>query len=279
MIRASSIDQWLKSAAKQLTDTGISSGRLDAELILTHTLRKNRTYLHAHGDEEIDPRYLDILSTRLDLRTERVPIAYIIGHKEFFGRRFKVTPSTLIPRPESEVMIELLLKDARQPELPLPDSAPRLVDVGTGSGCLGITAKLELPEANVTLLDISRHALTVAEDNAKQLKADVHVIKSNLLQAYPFQADFILANLPYVDQSWDLPLDISHEPKIALFAENQGLALIYRLLEESLSRLTPSGIIYIEADTRQHDSIIKYASTQGFKLHASQGLIVAFSTT
>lgn len=279
MIRASSIDQWLKSAAKQLTDTGISSGRLDAELILTHTLRKNRTYLHAHGDEEIDPRYLDILSTRLDLRTERVPIAYIIGHKEFFGRRFKVTPSTLIPRPESEVMIELLLKDARQPELPLPDSAPRLVDVGTGSGCLGITAKLELPEANVTLLDISRHALTVAEDNAKQLKADVHVIKSNLLQAYPFQADFILANLPYVDQSWDLPLDISHEPKIALFAENQGLALIYRLLEESLNRLTPSGIIYIEADTRQHDSIIKYASTQGFKLHASQGLIVAFSTT
>lgn len=279
MIRASSIDQWLKSAAKQLTDTGISSGRLDAELILTHTLRKNRTYLHAHGDEEIDPRYLDILSTRLDLRTERVPIAYIIGHKEFFGRRFKVTPSTLIPRPESEVMIELLLKDARQPELPLPDSAPRLVDVGTGSGCLGITAKLELPEANVTLLDISRHALTIAEDNAKQLKADVHVIKSNLLQAYPFQADFILANLPYVDQSWDLPLDISHEPKIALFAENQGLALIYRLLEESLSRLTPSGIIYIEADTRQHDSIIKYASTQGFKLHASQGLIVAFSTT
>lgn len=279
MIRASSIDQWLKSAAKQLTDTGISSGRLDAELILTHTLRKNRTYLHAHGDEEIDPRYLDILSTRLDLRTERVPIAYIIGHKEFFGRRFRVTPSTLIPRPESEVMIELLLKDARQPELPLPDSAPRLVDVGTGSGCLGITAKLELPEANVTLLDISRHALTIAEDNAKQLKADVHVIKSNLLQAYPFQADFILANLPYVDQSWDLPLDISHEPKIALFAENQGLALIYRLLEESLSRLTPSGIIYIEADTRQHDSIIKYASTQGFKLHASQGLIVAFSTT
>ena len=129
------INDWLRTSVDLLNTKGIPSARLDAELLLSHTLRKNRTWLHAHGDEALDVRAQEIANARLDLRLDRVPIAYIIGHKEFYGRRFAVTTSTLIPRPESEAMIELLQTIPMKPR-------SKLVDVGTGSGCLGITAKL-----------------------------------------------------------------------------------------------------------------------------------------
>lgn len=276
MHNTSSIKQWLGSASKRLSEAGIASARLDAELILTHTLRKNRTHLHAHGEDEIDPRYLDILETRLALRLDRVPVAYIIGHKEFYGRIFNVTPSTLIPRPESEAMIDLLKKAIQQPALPLPLEAPRLVDVGTGSGCLGITAKLEVPELDVTLTDISRHALSVAGANAKRLDAKVATLRSNLLQAYPYVADFILANLPYVGKDWEVSPETRHEPGEALYASNNGLALINRLLEEAPSRLSQSGLIFIEADQRQHGDIVAKAKSHNLSLADSQGLILVF---
>ncbi len=278
MNNKSSITSWAGAATKQLLDAGIASARLDAELILTHTLRKGRTYIHAHGDELIDPRYLDILDTRLALRLERVPIAYIIGHKEFYGRRFKVTPATLIPRPESEAMIELLQDLVRQPELPLSREAPRLVDVGTGSGCLGITAKLELPELEVTLCDISRHALTVAEDNAKRLGAEVTTLRSDLLTSYPFAADYVLANLPYVGDDWDVSPETRHEPAEALYAANDGLALIYRLLDETPRRMAPQGTVLIEADGRQHEAITSYAKQRDYTLQSSRGLIMVFQS-
>ena len=104
----SSIANWLASATDQLRAIGITSARLDAELLLAHTLRKSRTWIHAHGDEMIDSRTKEIANARLDLRLDRVPIAYIIGHKEFYGRLFKVTASVLIPRPESEAVIDSL---------------------------------------------------------------------------------------------------------------------------------------------------------------------------
>lgn len=270
------IRDWLKQANTSLQDAGSTSARLDAELILTHTLKKGRTHIHAHGDDAIDSRYLDILDTRLALRLDRVPLAYIIGHKEFYGRSFKVTPSTLIPRPESEAIITLLKSIARQPELPLSSDAPQLVDVGTGSGCLGITAKLELPELTVTLLDTSRHALTVAEENARRLGANVTVLKSDLLSAYPFAARYIVANLPYVDEAWEVSPELRHEPKEALFAANEGLALIYRLFEEAPSRLSPRGYLFIEADLRQHQAIKARAKDHGFSAYTEEGLILVF---
>lgn len=276
MYETSSIDNWLEISAKQLAEANITSGRLDAEIILAHTLRKSRTYLHAHGDEKIEPRFLDILDTRLSLRLDRVPIAYIIGHKEFYGRNFNVTLSTLIPRPESEAMIELLKAAASQPKLPLSLESLRLVDIGTGSGCLGITAKLELPELEVTLCDTSRHALTVAKANAERLGAEVAVVRSDLLQGYPFEAQYILANLPYVGEGWDVSPETKYEPKEALYANNDGLSLIYRLLEESNSRLDPSGLLFIEADPRQHSTITSKASEENFELQSSQGFILVF---
>lgn len=273
------IEEWLRQSSSELVTAGISSARLDAELILTHTLRKSRTYLHAHGDEKIDIRYVDILDTRLALRLDRVPLAYIVGHKEFYGRSFRVTPSTLIPRPESETMIDLLKEVANQPELPLSKEPLRLVDVGTGSGCLGITAKLELPELAVTLIDTSRHALNIAEENARRLGAETQILKSDLLQSYPFEANFVLANLPYVDEDWEVSAETRHEPKEALFANNNGLALIYRLFEEAPGRLAPGGYIFIEADLRQHSAIKDFVKDQTYTLHDNRGLILVFKRT
>lgn len=264
MIKKSSptpIRVWLRDAAEMLAHAGIPSALLDAEIILAHTLRKSRTWLHAHDDEVLTLREREIASARLDLRLDRTPIAYIIGHKEFYGRRFIVTPSVLIPRPESETLIELLAN--------LCDgSRQTLIDVGTGSGCLGITAKLEHPELVVTLVDISRHALIVAEKNIEAQEAEASLVKNDLLAPnpqLPTHADIIVANLPYVDREWERSPETNYEPELALFAEKQGLALIERCIQEAASYLEPRGYLLLEADPEQHASIIRYALSLGYE--------------
>lgn len=269
------IKDWLHQATIQLVGAGISSAKLDAEIILAHTIRKSRTYLHAHGEQELESRQYEIASARLDLRLDRTPIAYIIGHKEFYGRLFRVTPATLIPRPESETLITLL-KELTPKNLSLPGTpSKKLVDIGTGSGCLGITAKLELPELNVTLLDVSRHALSVAERNAKDLQASVTIKQSDLLMNYPLQADFIIANLPYVDASWERSPETNYEPEVALFALDSGLYLILKLIQQVPSRLATDGYLLLEADPRQHKSIIEAAKARGLHHLKTDGFIVA----
>ena len=248
------ISEWLKIATKSLKTANIPSARLDAELILANTLRKNRTYLHAHLDEEIDPRRFDIANARLDLRLDRVPIAYILGYKEFYGRRFTVSPSVLIPRPESEDLISLFL------ELTASEIAEKvLIDVGTGSGCLGITAKLERSNLSVILSDISKPALNIAEKNANALNADIHIQQQSLLNGQLKPVDYIFANLPYVDKNWDVSPELQYEPEIALFAEDEGLKLILRLISQAPRCLTSEGLLFIEADPQQHNRIINEA--------------------
>lgn len=246
------ISDWLIEAVKQLKHSDVASARLDAEIILAHTLKKSRTWLHAHGDEELEPRLREIADARLELRKDHTPIAYIIGHKEFYGRRFAVTPSTLIPRPESETLIDLLKKYIDSTKL---FAHPHLVDVGTGSGCLGITAKLELPECIVTLTDTSRHALTVARKNAQSLEADIETVTSDLLSQYPFTPDIIIANLPYVDRSWYRNQETDFEPAEALFAEDDGLRLIKKLCTQATARQRQGDLLLLEADPRQHRAI------------------------
>lgn len=272
------IKDWLAEATHQLIGAGIGTAKLDAEILLAHTLRKNRTYLHAHDDEVLSPRLLEIANARLDLRLDRIPVAYIIGHKDFYGRRFLVSPAVLIPRPESEAIITSL-KQLLPKTIPLlPSETPkRLVDVGTGSGCLGISAKLEFRELDVTLIDSSRHALTVAENNATLLGATVTVLRSNLLAQYPFQADVILANLPYVDPSWQRSPETEYEPALALFAQKKGLSLIYQLLPQAAQSLTPSGVLILEADPMQHADITNRAKSHGLKLVLTDGYALSFS--
>ena len=254
------ISEWLIDATKQLKDIGIGSPRLDAELILAETLRKPRTHLHANLETEIDPRRIDIADARLRLRLERVPLAYILGHKEFYGRDFRVTPDVLVPRPESEAIITTML------EISAGDISGNrsLLDVGTGSGCIGITIKLERPDISVTLSDISHPALTVAEKNADILGAKVQVKQQDLLKGQIGRLDYIIANLPYVDRDWQVSPELQHEPQGALFADNGGLALIYTLLEQTPLHLNDGGWVMLEADPEQHPLIVKAAAKCGF---------------
>ena len=268
------IEQWLNEAAQELHNADIPSARLDAELILSHTLREPRTHLHAHGDQLLNDRQEDIASARLQLRLDRTPVAYIVGHKEFYGRRFKTTPAALIPRPESEAIIELL-KTIMPTSLPLVKSTRKLIDVGTGTGCLGITAKLEFPEElDVTLTDVSQQALSLAKQNAERLQADVHFHKGDLLRGYGSNVDIILANLPYVDRNWEVSPETHAEPSLALYANNDGLALIYQLIDQATQLLKPNGALILEADERQHAAIIQAGAKQGLKHSSSLGLIL-----
>jgi release factor glutamine methyltransferase len=274
-LKTPAIKDWIDMAARQLVAGGISSGRLDAEIILAHTLRKSRTYLHAHDDDILSPREHEIADARLLLRLDRTPLAYIIGHKEFYGRQFQVTPATLVPRPETEEMITVLKQFLNTSQSLLADSTKRLVDVGTGSGCIGITAKLELPELDVTLIDNSHHALAVAKNNAKRLEADVSLLESDLLSAYPFSPHFILANLPYVDPSWERSPETDHEPSVALFARDGGLQLVNRLVEQAAHQLAMHGVLILEIDPRQHVDAVKKAKQHGFRKNTISGFIVA----
>lgn len=263
------IATWLKSATKQLKAIGITSARLDAELILANTLRKNRTYLHAHLDEEIDPRRVDIAEARLSLRLDRVPLAYILGYREFYGRRFQVSPAVLVPRPESEEMITLFLV------LTGGEIAPKtLIDVGTGSGCLGITAALERPTMRVILSDISPQALKIAEKNATDLHAQVTLQRQSLLAGQIEPVDYIFANLPYVDRTWEVSPELRHEPAEALFAADNGLKLICDLLEQAPRCLKTDGLLFLEADPRQHPAILHRANRCGFVEIERRGFIV-----
>ena len=264
------ISDWLMSATKTLEQANISSARLDAELILAETLRKDRTYLHAHPEEEIDPRRFDIAEARLQLRLERIPLAYILGYKEFYGRQFKVSPSVLVPRPESEDMISLFLT------LTNDDNSPKtLIDVGTGSGILGITAKLEKPSLRVILSDVSELALDIAAKNANNLKADVTIQQQSLLAGQIEPVDYILANLPYVDKNWPTSPELQHEPKIALFADDNGLKLIKNLITQAPQHMTPNSLLLLEADPEQHQAIINFAEAYSLRLIVQQHYILA----
>lgn len=270
------IDKWIHEASAELKNAGIDSALLDAELILAHTLRQPRTFLHAHGTDEISARHEDIANARLQLRIERTPVAYIIGHKEFYGRKFKTSPAALIPRPESEALIELT-GEILPKNLPLVPVSTRLIDVGTGTGCLGITAKLEWPEITVSLADIDKHALNLARENAELLHADVTLLQNDLLRGYTDPVDIIIANLPYVDKQWEVSPETHAEPSIALYASDSGLSLIKQLILQASQLLPTGGHLLLESDLRQHAAIIALAKESGLKLVQTKGLITHFS--
>ncbi|TAH31710.1 peptide chain release factor N(5)-glutamine methyltransferase [Candidatus Saccharibacteria bacterium] len=273
------ITAWFQEAEQRFSNTDLPSPRLDAELLLAHALEVDRTWLHAHGDEVLTAQQLTKLEHLITRRLNREPIAYITGRKEFYGREFIVTPDVLIPRPESETMIDLLksLHPAILAKTPRSKEQIFLIDVGTGSGCLGITAKLELPELNVTLSDVSRTALTIARENAERFRADVRLLESYLLsnlQPLASSVHCILANLPYVDESWERSPETDHEPALALFAEQRGLELIYKLLDQTPKVLASGGYILLEADPEQHAAIIRRGQQNGLRLEAIRDYIV-----
>lgn len=217
---------------------------------------------------------------------ENWPKAYKEGRQNFYGRDFVVSPDVLIPRPETETIIDEVLLLAGKPYLPgmktpeqkLSDE-PLILDVGTGSGCIAITLKKELPKAEVVGLDISSKALQVARLNAEKLEAKVDFVGSDLLSSYSGpEPDVIVANLPYVDENWEW-LDkkaLGCEPALALYAKNHGLELIFRLVNEAKGFCT---WLILEADPCQHAQIIEYASLQDFSHEKTSGFVLVFRET
>lgn len=205
------------------------------------------------------------------------PKAYKDGVQEFFGREFLVSPDVLIPRPETEAMVEMVLSLAGKEYLPgvaVPDSVlpekPRILDVGTGSGCVAVTLKLELPEAEVSACDISLPALEVAEKNARRLKAEVEFMKSDLLSAVGKcdKFDVIVANLPYVDRSWPWISGVECEPDLALYAEDGGLEIVFRLFKQVQNK---TNYLLIEADPCQHERVKEEIKKYKYKIEKING--------
>ncbi len=202
----------------------------------------------------------------------------------FYGRDFIITPDVLIPRPETEMMVDAVLNLVGKPYLPgvkparpkLPQSC-RILDVGAGSGCVAISLALELPEARVTACDISKKALIVAQKNAKNLRANIELIESDLLDSVSSDYDVIVANLPYVDENWNWvdKKALTKEPRIALYAKDGGLELIKKLIQQASSR--NASYLILEADPCQHERIIEYAASHGYSLQETRGFILVFT--
>lgn len=234
------VSSWLKKAA---------ISRLDAELILANSLGKDRVFLHAHPEFELNEAVERQAEAGLARREKHEPLAYILGFREFYGRKFTVSPDVLIPRPETEAIINLA--KALKPQ--------KILDVGTGSGCIAITLKLELPDSDVVALDISPKALKIAEKNAEKLGAKIAFQESDLLEKVQDKYDLIVANLPYVDDNWDwLSSELAFEPAQALYAQDSGLYDIKRLISQVKAHLTKNGAIILESDLSQHDQIREY---------------------
>jgi release factor glutamine methyltransferase len=260
---------FLKSAEKKLKAAGISSARLDILILLEDALHKDRAWILAHPEQPIPDSLARRLERKIGRRTTHVPLAYIRGHTEFYGRRFRVNRHVLEPRPESETMIEMLKKLKLPPKL-------AMADVGTGNGAIGITAALEFPGSTVDLYDISSGALAVAKHNTHLHEVRLHVRKMNLLSRPLRPYEVILANLPYVPDRWQINEAAMAEPKIAIFGGPDGLD-IYRKFFAQLHRFTwKPKYIFTEALPPQHENLARAAAAKGFKLLQTEDFIQIF---
>jgi release factor glutamine methyltransferase len=244
----------LRAAIARLEESGVPSAPLAAELLLMHVLQRDRTWLYAHPEFELSPEDAAAYAHLIERRSEGVPTQYLTGRQEFWGLEFQVGPGVLIPRPETEHTIEVALErlGARRAE-PL-----RIVDVGTGSGCIAITLARELPRAEIVATDISAAALDYAQRNAARhgVSKRIQFLRADLLEAAmgalgraESRFDLIVSNPPYVgrNDAGSLPREVrEHEPAEALFAGDDGLQIYPALIDEAARKLTPSGIVVLE---------------------------------
>lgn len=265
------IANFLRDTTRQFEAADIASARLDTQVLLERALKQNKAWLLAHGEEEITAETLLVLHEQVRRRVAREPLAYILHTQEFYGRNFTVTTDTLIPRPETETIIEELKA------LPLVDNATFL-DVGTGSGAIAITAELELPHLRTEACDVSEAAREIAARNAQRLGANVYFFASDLLDRAEHSYDVIAANLPYVDRGWERSPETDFEPGLALFAEDTGLALIKKLIAQAPAYLNKNGYLLLEADPRQF-ARIKKAAAGAFSHVRSNGFCVILQKT
>lgn len=207
----------------------------------------NKTDWLLHMREEISTAEEQLIKEDMASLMKNIPPQYLLGYEYFFEHRFKVTQDTLIPRPETEELVALCLSHN-------DTSAKKVVDIGTGTGAIAISLKLARPAWTITAVDISESALKVATENAETLQAPITFRESDVLSAITEKQDIIISNPPYISRAeWDL-MDESvrtYEPKQALFAENDGLAIYQKIAEESQGVLQPDGMIFLEIGFQQ----------------------------
>jgi len=244
------LKQALASASQQLTRARVGSPRRNAELLLMFTLGCDRAYLYAHPERELSreeqARYQEVIRQR----SQGIPAQYITGHQEFWGLDLIVSPAVLIPRPETEHVIETVLELDRSREA--SGGFRQIVDVGTGSGSIALALAKELPAAEIHATDISGSALEIARANAArhQLQGRIHFHETNLLEGLSGALfDLVVSNPPYVGESEEdlVELEVRRfEPRAAVFAGPTGLEIIARLLPQARERLRPDGWVVLE---------------------------------
>lgn len=266
------VGEWLQAATRHLTGASIATAHLDALVLLEDCLGTDRAQLLAHPETKLTTEHIKELDARVARRAGHEPLAYIRGKSEFYGRYFYVDHHVLEPRPESETMIDLLKK------LPLAKS-PIIIDIGTGSGALAITAKLELPRADVFAVDIDKGSLEVAQRNAERLDAEIYFEKGDLLKPFfnqPLRSCVLLCNLPYVPDSFHINPAAMQEPHLAIFGGGDGLDVYRRLFKQTEPLAYKPDYVLTESLPPQHQVLQQLAREHGYRQIHEQDFIQVF---
>ncbi|HEY5639014.1 MAG TPA: peptide chain release factor N(5)-glutamine methyltransferase [Dehalococcoidia bacterium] len=247
------ISEALRQGTRLIQSSGSDEARLEAELLLMHALKTDRVHLYERLQDELPSRAGAYYRRLLDRRLAHEPIPYIVGHKEFFGLEFEVRRSALIPRPETETLVELAVDFARNR---YPDKPFTIADVGAGSGVIAVALAYELPNVRVIATDVSKRALALARRNAERhgVAARIDFLEGDTLAPIRNRVELIAANLPYVTTGdWlATPPEIREwEPRRALEGGADGLRYIRRLLRQAPGKLARGGALFTEIGDRQ----------------------------
>ncbi len=233
---------------------------LDLQVLLAAVTGRERAWVLAHPEAELNMRQVQQLEAALPRLQAGEPLAYLTGQREFFGLVFEISPAVLVPRPETELLVEQALAWLRQHSRPL-----RCADAGTGSGCIGVTLVFHAPNVILTATDISRDALQIARRNARrhQVESRVSFVQGSLLQAFGDGFDLVCANLPYIPHADLAELKVScWEPQQALDGGADGLAWLRKLIEDAPRLLAPQGMMLLEIEARQAAAVSCLAQEQ-----------------
>jgi release factor glutamine methyltransferase len=255
----------LQTTTAYFAKKGVEHPRLNIEHLLADTLGKKRIELYLEFDRSLTALELEPLREKVRRRADGEPLQHVLGHWDFFGRRFKTDRRALIPRPETELLVEAILKDSAT----CGKSANRLVDIGTGCGVLAITFALERPEFEVSAVDLSDDALALARENAEALGVLERIAfrRADLLDQIEGPFHWVVANLPYIPTAdlEALPREVKFDPVLALDGGTDGLTIIKRLIESISGKIAPNSMIALELGQGQAQQVRGFLADQNYR--------------
>jgi len=255
-----SVLETINGGAQYLEKRGVEDARRNMEHLLAHRLGCTRMQLYTQFDKPLEEEQLAPLRDALKKRGEGVPLQHLLGEVHFHGRDFICDGRGLIPRPETEELVEMILKELRPGSL-------EILDMGCGSGVLGLSLAAERPDCKVTLADISPEAIALTRENAVKLGlTNVEIVESHLFQNTPGKYDLIAANLPYVPsgEQAEMARELSHDPAPALFSGAEGLDLLRQFIPHASDHLKPHGFIALEIGHDQASQVASCLENCGF---------------